>query len=240
MHRHADPDAAIDDVLEPVAALFGVDVAEGEGIHRVDDDSGATVVMAAPLVGERERPCEVITPPLDRDHAARLEQLLGPARDLGFTVPAEAAVHLHLDAGPLRQVHTFANLVGAFAHWRDQLREAFGTNPRCRRLGPPPQAVVDLVSGPLPARWDDLAAAAAQLALTGPGLTKYEDVNLTALVTPFPGKDTVEIRCLPGTTATAEVVRASLLVERLLDRCQDPRPIPSPAPGDGLDRLLGR
>ena len=240
VHRHADPDATIDEVLEPVAAIFGVDVAEGDGIHRVDDDSGATVVMAAPIIGERERACEVITPPLTHDHGDRLEQLLGPARDLGFTVPAEAAVHLHVDAGPLRQVGTFANLVRLFAHWREQLREAFGTNPLCRRLGPPPQAVLDLVAGPLPARWADLTSAIGALGPTEAGLTKYQDVNLTSLVTPLPGKDTVEIRCLPGMTDSTEVLRAALLVERLLDRCQDPRPIPPPDGDDRLDTLLGR
>ena len=43
--------------------------------------------MAAPQGGERERPCEIITPPLTADHAVALEDLLGPARELGFTIP---------------------------------------------------------------------------------------------------------------------------------------------------------
>ena len=62
-------------------------------------------------------------------------------------------MHLHVDAAPPRQVHTFANLVRLFSDWRD-------------------------------------------------------------------------------------VVRAGALVERLLDRCQDPRPIRPPRPGERLADLL--
>jgi hypothetical protein len=39
----------------------------------------------------------LVAPPLTADHGAALEEPLGPARALGFTVPIEAAVHLHLD-----------------------------------------------------------------------------------------------------------------------------------------------
>lgn len=233
VHRLTDPSAPLDTVLDPVAEVFGVDAQNVAGMVRVNDTSGATIAMAAPLPGERERPCEVITAPIDFDHRAQLERLLEPARRLGFTVPAEAAVHLHVDAAPLRQVPTFANLVRLFSGWREQLWQAAGTNPRCRRLAPPPVAVVELVAGRLPTQWHELCALLAPM-----GLTKYADVNLTSLVNPRPDKDTVEIRFLPGSIDPEAIIGQTLLVERLLDRCQDPRPVPPPGADDRLSDLL--
>ncbi|MDQ1287887.1 MAG: hypothetical protein QG622_1452 [Actinomycetota bacterium] len=233
VHRHADPGAPLSTVLDPLAEVFGVETVTTEGVVKVDDADGATIAMAAPLPGERERPCEIITPPIREGHEARLEQLLGPARDLGFTVPAEAAVHLHVDAAPLRQVMTFANLVRLFSAWREHVRDALATNPRCLRLAPLPQAAVGLAGGHLPGTWDDLCRAASAT-----GLTKYADINLTALVDPRPEQDTVEIRCLPGSIDAAAVVRQAVLVERLLDRCREPRPLPLPGPGARLAGLL--
>jgi hypothetical protein len=226
----------LETVLDPLAAVFGVQAQHQEGVITVEDASGATIAMAAPLPGECERPCEIVTAPIAAGHREQLELLLAPARDLGFTVPAEAAVHLHVDAAPLRQPHTFAHLVQLFSYWRDQLRAEFRTNPRCQRLAPLPEAVLDLVSGvsgPLPARWDDLASAACGL-----GLTKFADINLTSLVMPRPDRDTVEIRCLPGSTEAAEVIEGAMLAERLLRRCQDPRPLPAPRAARRLQDLL--
>jgi hypothetical protein len=233
VHRLADPSAPLDAVLDPVGEVFGVCAEHIEGIVRINDAAGATIAMAAPLPGERERPCEVITAPIGGDHRARLDQLLEPARDLGFTVPAEAAVHLHVDAAPLRQVFTFANLVRLFSTWREQLWQAVGTNPKCRRLAPPPAAVVELVAGRLPTEWHELCALVAPL-----GLTKFADVNLTSLMNPRPDKDTVEIRFLPGSVDTDVIIGQTLLVERLLDRCRDPRPLPAPGINHRLSDLL--
>jgi len=233
VHRHADPYAPLEEVLGPLADLFGVAAEHVEGIVRVDDGEGSTITMAAPLPGECERPCEVITPPIDRDHRARLHTLLAAARDLGFTVPAEAAVHLHVDAAPLREVATFANLVRLFSDWREPLRAALGTNPLCRRLAPLPPAAVQFVADGLPADWERLCAGVAGL-----GLTKYADVNLTRLVAPRPVGDTVEIRCLPGSIDPDRIVEQALLVEQLLERCRDPRPLPPPVPGDAVEMLV--
>jgi len=237
VHRLADPAAPLQTVLEPVAAVFGVALQRIEGVVRADDAAGATIAMAAPSPGERERPCEVITPPIDTDHRTRLDQLLGPARRLGFTVPAEAAVHLHVDAAPLREVGTFANLVRLFSAWREPLRAALDTNPRCLRLAALPAAVVDLVAADagrrLPDDWTALCAAVSPL-----GLTKFADINLTRLIRPRPDLDTVEIRCLPGSIDAGEVIGRVLLVEALLQRCQDPRPLPVPGAGSRVQDLL--
>jgi len=203
--RHADAERGLPEVLAPFAALFGVEPVAADGLWRVADAAGASLVVGAPLPGERERPCEIVTPPFVDRHAERLEALLGPARALGFTAPAEGAVHLHFDAAPLTSARFVRALVRA---WRDEgasWRERFGTNPRCRRLGPPPDALVALVETPgfADRPWD---RARADLAAVG--LTKWVDVNLVNLVRGTPDKHTVEVRILPVSLHPERIVDA--------------------------------
>lgn len=208
--RHARPELGPRGVLEPLAALFGVSVeGVGEGVLRVRDPDGRPLLLAAPLPGERERPCEVVTPPLPRGSpealAERLELLLGPARELGFTVPAEAAVHVHFDAAPFARPEVLARLVPRWQAERESLRDRLGTNPRCRRLGPFPEALLEAVAAPdfagLP--WSEARARLGEL-----GLSKYRDLNLRNLVHPPPGKATLEVRILPGSLQAEPVVAA--------------------------------
>lgn len=227
IERSADPDATLSDVLAPVAELFGSRVERMRGAARVNDGAGATIAVVMPLPAGRERPCEVVTPPIAEDHGAALDGLLGTARELGFTVPAEAAVHLHLDGAPFRRTAAFANLVRLFGHWREPLWEALGTNEACRRLAPLPAELLRLVERDGQS-WDELSAAAR-----GIGLTKYADVNLTQLVAPRPARDTVEVRILPGALDAADIVRRAALVERLVLRCLDDTPVPRPG-GDAV------
>ncbi len=217
-----DPGSHLPVVLDPVAELWGAETREHGRFLRLDDPAGATIALAAPLSGERERPCEVITPPLAGGHRAALAELLGPARELGFSVPTEAAVHLHLDGGPFRAPHALANVVRLFAHHREPLRALLATNPACRRLAPLPEQLVAAVAG-TPAV-DDLRSAAAD-----GGLTKFYDVNLTQLLTDTPVRDTVEVRILPGMLDEGEIVDRAALIELLLERCLDPEPIPAGA-----------
>lgn len=227
--RHSDPGGTIDAALTGAAALWGSEVQRHGTIYRLNDTAEATVALASPLGGERERPCEIVTPPLTGDHAERLEELLEPARELGFTVPYEAAVHLHVDGGPFRAPHALANLVRLFAFWREPLRAVLRTNPACKRLAPLPGPLVDAVRQGIPS-YADLRAAA-----TAGELTKYFDVNLTQLLSDTPLRDTVEIRILPGGISAGPIVDQAALVELLLDRCLDPEPIP---PGDDVEGLL--
>jgi hypothetical protein len=229
IERCTDPYAALPDVLAPVAELFGTRVELRGGAARVNDATGATVAVAMPLPAGRERPCEVITPPIVGDHGRVLDELLAPARDLGFTVPAEAAVHLHLDGASFRRTAVFANLVRLFGHWREPLWEALGTNTACRRLAPLPDELLRLVER------EDLSWAELGTAARGIGLTKYADVNLTQLVATSPLRDTVEVRILPGALEAAGIVRRAALVERLLRRCLDDTPVPRPDAGAAHD-----
>lgn len=225
---HSDPGGVLSDALDGAAKLWGTPVEHFGDILRLDDPAGTTVALAAPQGGERERPCEVITPPLAAGHRDALAELLGPAHELGFTVPTEAAVHLHLDGGPFREPRALANVVRLFAHWREPLRELLATNPACRRLAPLPPRLV--------AAADQAAPTAAQLraAATEGGLSKYFDVNLTQLLTDTPLRDTLEVRILPGSIDPDAIVHQSALIELLLDRCTEPEPFPA---GNGSDLL---
>jgi hypothetical protein len=218
---HSDPGGTLDAALDATAQLWGTTVERIGGAYRLNDRTGATIALAAPQGAERDRPCEIITPPLTGDHGAALEELLAPARELGFTVPREAAVHLHLDGGPFRQPHALANVVRLFAHWREPLRTLLQTNPACRRLAPLPARLVAAADGTPSA--DDLRKAAAD-----GGLTKFFDVNLTQLLTDKPLRDTIEIRILPGAVHADDILNRAGLVELLLDRCLEAEPFPTP------------
>ena len=230
---HSDPGGTLAAALDGAARLWGTRVEQIGVVFRLDDPGGVTIALAAPLGGERERPCEVITPPLLCDHRAALDELLAAACDLGFVVPAEAAVHLHVDGGPFRRAGALANLVRLFAHWRAPLRTVFGTNPACRRLAAlPAQLVAAADAG---AGVDALRAAADNAKLS-----KFFDVNLTQVLTDTPLRDTVEIRILPGSIDADEIVHQAALIELLLDRClaDDPFPDPPADPAAAVDGLL--
>jgi hypothetical protein len=221
LERHCDAAAPVETVLDPAARLWCAAVETVGNVRRLDV-RGATVALAAPSGGERERPCEIVTPPIAEGHAERLEELLEPARDLGFTVPREAAVHLHLDGKPFREPATLANVVRLFAHWRDQLRTRLATNPECRRLQPLPAELVAVADGE--PSYDELRDAAARS-----GLSKFFDVNLTQLFRENPLRDTLEIRILPGAIHPADVIGPAVIIERLLDRCEEGPRIGRPA-----------
>lgn len=230
--RHIDPAGPLDGALDQVAALFGEQPERLGSIWRLDA-KGATVALALPAGGERERPCEVVTVPITERHRDQLDALLAPARELGFVVPQEAAVHLHVDGGPFRTAPALANLVRLFAWWREPLRELLATNPNCRRLAPLPAQLVQAAAASTPT-----IEALRQAAADG-GLTKFFDVNLTQVLRDTPIRDTVEVRILPGSIDADDVVGQAALIERLLDRCLQPEPISAPASqvGSAVDEL---
>jgi hypothetical protein len=228
--EHSDPGGTEHTALDDAAALWQVGVERIEDVYRLDDAAGATIALAAPQGGERERPCEIVTPPLAAEHGEALEELLGPARELGFTIPTEAAVHLHLDGAPFRQPVSLANVVRLFAYWREPLRTLLSTNPACRRLAPLPPELVAAAQGN--ATYDDLQRAAGE-----GGLTKFFDVNLTQLLRDNPVRDTIEVRILPGALEADSILEKAGLIERLLERCLDPTPIPPPE-GAAAEREL--
>ena len=207
--------------LDAIAALWGAPVRQHGEFFKLDDASGATIAIAAPLGGGRERPCEIVTPPLAADHALALDELLSVARELGLKVPLEAAVHVHYDGALFRSAAALSNVIRLFGWWREPLRDLLRTNPACRRLAPLPDQLVEAVSGS--PTYEQLRGIA-----TSSGLSKFFDVNLTQLFAERPVRDTLEVRVLPGSIDTAGIVRQARLVESLLMRCQDPTPIERP------------
>ena len=153
--RVANPEDSLLDVLNPVAELFGLapQVSAG-GMVKVAGDGESPIAIAARFRGERDRPCELITPPWDSQNLYKLKDFLSIAQKLGFTAPAEGATHFHFDAGPLCDARVFKNLVNLLWTYGPHLRRLVGTNPRCRRLGSFPPALIDLVQQP---EWETLS-----------------------------------------------------------------------------------
>jgi len=197
---------------------------------KVEDADFAPIAIAAPLPGERERPCELITPPWESQDLAKLDDLLRIARELGFSVPAEGATHFHFDASPLCNARVFKNLVNLlWAHGSD-LRSLSGTNPRCRRLGSFPDALVELVREP---GWESLSWSAAVEQLRTLNLTKYCDFNLKNIVYAPAGKHTFEARIFPVWLTPQPFYQAIGLMDSILQRAQALEPVPSRSPSTG-------
>jgi hypothetical protein len=221
--RNSDPGAPLERVLEPACALFGGAIrSQPGGMHRLDDANGVPVAMAAPQLGERERACEIITAPIGSDHEARLEALLAPARDLGFLLPAEGAVHVHFDGAALCDARVLQRLLRLLEANREALRAACDTNPRCRRLGPDSDAVLATVFS------DDFAslawpAARARLIEAAP--TKFCDFNILNLARPPRDKHTLEIRILGPSLDAGWIVSRAAMFEAILRHALDHAPL---------------
>jgi hypothetical protein len=223
IQRHVDPAAPLDRVLEPARAMFDGAVETGEReIRRLSDAWGASIAMAAPLPGERERPCEVITPPLGEDADARLGELLAVARALGCTAPQEGAVHLHVDGRPFQDAAVLARLAALLDGRHAPLRALLGTNPRCRRLGPWSDAVRSTLADPAFAH---LSWPQARARLLRAEVSKYVDLNLRNLVVAHPDKTTLEWRVLPVHLHAGPILRAAELLGGVLQRALDPTPV---------------
>jgi len=212
--RLANPHASLEQVLLPIAELFGTPLEFGEGgMVRVTDDNQSAIAMTVPLPGERERPCELITAPLVDDHLARLEALLSLAKTLRFTLPRESATHIHFDATSLASPLIVANLVNFLWQHGDHLKQLVKTNPNCRRLGKWPVALSQLIKSPgfttLP--WEEAKTRLAALKLS-----KYCDFNLNNLIQPLKDKHTFEVRILPGGLEGDKIIELAAVFETIL------------------------
>lgn len=212
--HNCDAEAPLASALTPLARLFGSTVEpHPSGMMRVSDDRGASVAIGAPLPGERDRPCEIVTPPLERDQRAALNDLLGEASAMGFALPAEGATHIHFDSTRLLSAPVLANLVNALWLHGDVLKALVKTNPRCIRLGKWPEALLTLVNS---AHFDALPWPKAREALQPLGLTKYVDFNLLNIATANRLKPTFEVRILPATLDAGEIMNWAALFTAIL------------------------
>ena len=229
--RHTEASQPIEQVLQPIAELFGAEPSQNaEGMIRVGDEYGAPIAIAAPLPGERERPCELVTPPIEHDHFNRINELLSTAVELGFSKPIEGATHIHFDATPLCKPYALANLVRVLAANSSGLKRLLGTNPHCRRLGGWPKELEQVVQSPaFLAETSWRQATRKHLIPLKPN--KYCDFNIRNFVYGLADKPTFEVRILPVWLETRTIIAAAGLFEAILrwviEAGDDLRPVPS-------------
>lgn len=222
-----NPDSDLREVLEPVAALFGTELNRDDSdVVRLTDNMNMPVALAASLPGERERPCEIITPPYLDHHHERLDELLSMAASLGFTVPKEAAVHIHFDGTELCDVAVFTRLVTVLKLHGKALRKLVGTNPNCVRLGPIPAWLFRIVKDKSvqSLSWEEFSSE-----LRERELTKYCDFNFMNFVYGLPGKSTFEVRIFPGSGDALEIIEEAALFEGILNWCVETKGAGQPA-----------
>jgi hypothetical protein len=210
-----DPDAGMETVLEPLAAMFGTALEHhSSGMAKVSDRKGSSVAIVAELSGERERGCEIVTAPIASNHAQALAALIDDAMAEGLTVPLEAALHIHYDAAPLLSARTISRLVTVLDRHGEALKDRVGTNPNCRRLGLWPDDLIDLVADEefLAMDWPEARRALQDLALT-----KFCDFNLLNIAQAAKGKHTFEVRILPVSLDAGEIVAQAELFAAILD-----------------------
>jgi hypothetical protein len=224
----ANPAHSLVEVLKPIASLFATHLEEGPGgMVRVADNTGNPIAIAAPLPGERERPCELITPPIVANHREHLEILLSTASSLGFTIPAEGATHLHFDAVPLCSARVVANLVNLLWTHGANLKRLVGTNPRCRRLRIWDQQLLTIINE---SDFYQLAWSDAQVRLAKLQLTKYCDFNLKNFIHSIPNKFTFEARIFPSWSDPQPIIEVAVLMEAILRYALAAPKIPFTAP----------
>jgi hypothetical protein len=151
----------------------------------------------------------------------RLADPWGASIALAAPFPGErgcrGAVHLHADRSRLQDAATFSRFVRTMHHRSDDLRRLMGTNPRCRRLGPLPQGLVDRVSR---ADFGEMSWTEARGCLRGVDLSKWLDVNLRNVVYDIPGKPTVEWRILPACLDERPILAAWALFSAILSQAR--------------------
>ncbi|MFT3808456.1 MAG: amidoligase family protein [Micropepsaceae bacterium] len=226
--RHGDAEADLETALKPLADLFGTDLEPHEGgMLRVVDERRISVAIGAPLPGERERPCEIVTAPIERDHADVLEALIADARAEGCTVPAESATHVHFDAKALESAGAMAALTGLLWRHGDVLKMMIGFNPNCVRLGKWPEALPALTATPA---FRAMAWPEARAAMLATGITKYCDYNVLNIASDNRAKPTFELRVLPTALEVRPVLMAAALFEAILRWCAAPGAAEQPVP----------
>ncbi|WP_413744041.1 amidoligase family protein [Synechococcus sp. MIT S9451] len=209
-----DAELPIKQVLTKLAHLYRTDLqVDRSGMCRVVDQSNHSIAIAAPLPGERERACELVTAPIKSDHHQQLSEFLCLAKDLAYTIPVEGATHLHFEALSFHSAQIIKNIVNLFDDHDQLLRRLFKTNIHCTRLGQWPQSLFNLVAQP---SFTLLAWPEAKRQLQELPITKYCNYNLANIIHEIKEKPTFEVRILPSSLEALDIINAACVVEALL------------------------
>ena len=219
---HCNPHEHQRIVLQPLAKLFGSELQKDDSdLYKVSDRQKRSVAIAASLPGERERVCEIITPPIEEQHEEVLSRLLNYAVELKFSVPKEAAVHIHFDAKKLKNARTICRMVDVFDLHGTKFKKMVKSNPHCRRLGALSPKLVQQCRQPGFAK---IGWKPARKKLETLDVSKYTDFNFFNLINETPGKDTFEIRILPGSLDAKEITRIAAMFADVLTWCCEADP----------------
>lgn len=213
IRRHADVNASIASVLQPVAGLFGVTPEQTiGGVFRLTDESGASVALAAPLPGERERACELVSSPLLSSQLEQLDRLLKIAEVLRFSVPYEGATHLHFDGELFCDARMFQKTINFLHDHRLLLRVILEVNPNCRRIAAWKPEFLDVVNQVdfAELNWEEVRKRLKVL-----NISKYHEFNVRNLIQAVPDKHTFEVRILPSSLSVQPMIRAIGLFEKI-------------------------
>lgn len=217
--RHSEANASVEDVLKPTGQLFGTTPRPSVGgVSRLLDESGASIALAAPLPGERERACEIVTSPLLPNQLSQLEELLSIANQLQFTRPKEGATHLHFDGELFSNVRMFRKTVNFLHANRLLLRALLGSNPYCRRVAAWKPALLKAVNE---TDFIDLNWSEAVQRLKALNISKYHDFNLRNLIQQTPSKHTLEIRILPTSLSAKPITQAIALFDAIFQHLSE-------------------
>lgn len=215
--RHTPALGDLHTSLHTVATMFGTQPQQHESIIRVEDEYQSSVVLGAPMPGERERVCEVVSGVIENPTMHDIDTLITPAKKLDFIIPIESATHIHFCARPLQNARTLKNLIFLLHTYRWVLRDIVQTNERCVRLGAWPQELFSVVGDP---NFVHLSWAEAKKLLIRLPLTKFCDFNIKNLIHEFTSKNTFELRILPGMMESKPVMDAIALFSHIFTYVQ--------------------
>jgi len=217
MSRHAKTIGSPFDIMQPVADLFGTTPKDYDGIVRVEDIQGSSIALCAPMPGERERVCEVVSGIFEAPYIDTINQLIEPAKTLDFSIPIESATHIHFCAAQLQNPRTLRNLIHLLHTYRFVLRDILHTNTNCVRLGAWPADLFACIAAP---DFATLSWKMAQQRLKELPMSKFCDFNIKNLIFGFAHKNTFELRILPGLMNPNPICDAIRLFTNIFTYCQ--------------------
>ena len=194
--KHSDANLPIAESLLVIGQLFGTKPVKNKGnVYRLATEANEPIALAAPMPGERERACEIITAPLSYHHCLEtLTMILEEVNRLGFLIPKEGASHVHFDGQAFTSANILATLMNRLHQQRLSLRKQLETNPHSTRIGAWSKEIMQVINQ---SDFADLSWSDACQRLAKQSISKYCDFNIRNLIYPQKDKHTFEVRILP-------------------------------------------